>query len=283
MQKASLTARGACSVWGPPAPFGVPPAPPGLLLPGEHSAPAQPLEGRQPDEESESQGSPFPLSLLLWVPPRRCSTQTHHRSRGRRAARSRGLRNSEAGLRRQLRPGEREEEGRIPHCPFQREKGQSPEGSARQGRKHLQPPRSGLHLPTESRGHLHTAQVPPPRCCRSPICNILQGFDAFHVQLQERERIPRLLPCRETSRCCGEGKERRKKGHSCTEPPVKAVRDARAGARRGEIRHTEDERGRRRQARMGKRRKEWENTTKKGSGEWREIKGGGVRSSHNRI
>lgn len=26
-----------------------------------------------------------------------------------------------------------------------------------------------------------------PPCCCSTICNILQGFDAFHVQLQEPE------------------------------------------------------------------------------------------------
>lgn len=42
--------------------------------------------------------------------------------------------------------------------------------SARQGRKHLQPPRPRLHLPMESRGHLHTAQVPP----------VLQKHDPQH-------------------------------------------------------------------------------------------------------
>lgn len=57
-------------------------------------------------------------------------------------ARSQRLRNSKASLHRQLRPGEQEEEGRIPHCSFQREKGQSPEWKCQAGQE--TPPASSL-------------------------------------------------------------------------------------------------------------------------------------------
>lgn len=64
----------------------------------------------------------------------------------------------------------------------------------------------------------------PPRC-RNAVCNILQGFDAFHVQLQEQEDAPAAALQRNTQMLWGRG-ERRRKGQSCTMPWVKAVRDA---------------------------------------------------------
>lgn len=42
-----------------------------------------------------------------------------------------------------------------------------------------------------------------PPCCRSMIHNILQGFDAFHVQLQEREDPPAAALQRNTQMLCG--------------------------------------------------------------------------------
>lgn len=244
MQKASLTARGACLVQGPPAP-------PGLVLPGEHPAPTQPLEGRQPGsqgEEAEIWGSPSPLCLLFWVSSWRCSAQTDHLEQGWSTAKSQGLRNSKAGLRRQLRPGEREEEGRIPHCPFQREKGQSPECKCQAGQE--TPPASLLQTASA-----HREQRIP--ACSTPRAAEAQSAtsckDLMHFTFSCRsERIPRLLPCSETPRCCREGKERGKKGHSCTEPWVKAVRDAQVGAQRGETRRAEDKRVHRWQARTGR-------------------------------
>lgn len=64
---------------------------------------------------------------------------------------------------------------------------------------------SRLHLLAESRGHLHAAQVPPVlhKAPSATSCKDLMHF-TFNCR---SERFPRLLPCRETPRCCGEGEE----------------------------------------------------------------------------
>lgn len=72
--------------------------------------------------------------------------------------------------------------------------------SARQRRKHLQPPRCRLHLPMESRGHLHTAQVPPSAAAAAQTAASCKDLMHFTFNCRS-ERIPRLLPCRETPRC----------------------------------------------------------------------------------
>lgn len=59
----------------------------------------------------------------------------------------------------QLRPGEREEEGRIPHCPFQREKGQSPEWKRQAGQE--TPP--GSICPRRAEDTCTQHKFPP--CC----------------------------------------------------------------------------------------------------------------------
>lgn len=246
--------------------------------PGNTLLPCSPSRGGSQrgswGEEAEIWGSPSPPCLLFWVPSWRCSAQTHHLEQGWSTARSQGLKNSKASLCRQLRPEEREEEGRIPHCPFQRERGQSPEWKCQAGQE--TPPASSLQAASARR------EQRTPACSTSPPCaaaarSATSCKDLMHFTFNCRsQRIPRLLPCRGTPRCCRGGKEkRRKKGHSCTEPRVRAVLDAGAGAQQGETRRTQEERDHRWQARMGRDGKEWENNAEKGSNQQKEMKGSG--------
>ena len=196
MQEASLTARAACSVWGPPPLFGVPSttwACPARGAPCSHTAPRGEPASRGPGVRRLGFGKPLPSLIAVLGPfsatlcPNRSPRAGTERSEASTAEKQRGE-TARPGCAGSCVRGSRRRKGGSLIVLSEGKRDSPLNGSARKDGNTSRLWAAGCICPRRAEDTCPQHKPPPRR--RSTICDVLQGFDAFHVQLQEREDPP---------------------------------------------------------------------------------------------